>query len=471
MGVYGDWNWSTEKKHKLVKQDISDIVGIFAGNVYLKKDGTLWTQEAGFFEYEWLLNDNLSVDNGHGFYQITKVKDVIGFEYDGDHALALKSDGTMYVWGHNQEGNVEFKDKLPVPSKPTKIEGLSNIKQIEASGEHTIALTRTGKLYGWGNNADHQISSANTLHIVSPIAIPGIESVKKVAVGENFTLALTQNGSLYFWGNTLSEEITATEPTLLDNMPEDIVDMNASIESYVAALTTTSGEVYQLNFERDKDNTNILTPLKIPNITNGVEAACESTCYALTKDGTVLKWSRDVDSSIARTLEGFKNIVKLYVDYTASDYVVGLDPNGDLWGFGANYSRQFGFKVSNNIYKPTIFSHSLEQAFIKGGWDSPPKEDIVNRKFIKGSTGRHDLFFINEEGKLLTGATQFAQNSDILNYGVRDVFAGDGYLFVVKEDGSVWSYGRRNEFGQLGNGKKEMFFNPIEVPKLRLNVA
>ncbi|KAN0016250.1 hypothetical protein ACTFIU_006213 [Dictyostelium citrinum] len=115
--------------------------------------------------------------------------------------------GVLYCWG----------DKFS--SKPTFNPLIPNICYMDNGSNHSLALTETGELYGWGDNKYHQLSSNKTItHIDKPIKIQVIPNVrvKSIACGGNFSAAIMENGLLYVWGTLLEGGKCTESPTKVD---------------------------------------------------------------------------------------------------------------------------------------------------------------------------------------------------------------------------------------------------------------
>ena len=85
----------------------------------------------------------------------------------GSHNLALRSNGTVVVWGANNWGQTN----LP-PSA-------TNVVAITASGGHSLALRANGTIVGWGYNNYGQASPP-----------PGLSNVVAIAAGAFHSLAV-----------------------------------------------------------------------------------------------------------------------------------------------------------------------------------------------------------------------------------------------------------------------------------------
>ncbi|KAG9321868.1 hypothetical protein KVV02_002204 [Mortierella alpina] len=131
------------------------------------------------------------------------------------HSFALDKDGHAYAWGLNTYGQCGNDDPHleNVPSV-APIDALRSqlILDIQGGEHHSIALTKDGKLYGFGRSDSHQLglgyteepgaedATSHKKAIRHPTLIPGLPSVKAISVGGNHTLALSHTGDVYAWG-------------------------------------------------------------------------------------------------------------------------------------------------------------------------------------------------------------------------------------------------------------------------------
>lgn len=68
--------------------------------------------------------------------------------YAGQSA-ALRSDGTVWVWGYGKSGQLGLGVNASMGT-PTQVPGLSGVVQIAASGDDTYALNTDGSVWAWG---------------------------------------------------------------------------------------------------------------------------------------------------------------------------------------------------------------------------------------------------------------------------------------------------------------------------------
>lgn len=123
-------------------------------------------------------------------------------------AAALKKDGTVWVWGNNQQaqfGN-DRRDGDERTRTPVRVPGVANAVSLSGAllGRHFQALLKDGTVRTWGNTDWGQAGNGVTGREQATAAAPRIAGVKAVfAVGNN-SLAIKNDGSLWIWGHGAS---------------------------------------------------------------------------------------------------------------------------------------------------------------------------------------------------------------------------------------------------------------------------
>jgi hypothetical protein len=115
-----------------------------------------------------------------------------------DHALAVSSvGGTLYAWGDQSHG----EGFVPLPLREY------SYKAVSAGANYSLALTRSGKVAAWGNNADGVTSVPDELRLPDPPKDPEDpppppgRTVTAISAGGSFALALDSLGVVHAWGN------------------------------------------------------------------------------------------------------------------------------------------------------------------------------------------------------------------------------------------------------------------------------
>jgi alpha-tubulin suppressor-like RCC1 family protein len=111
-------------------------------------------------------------------------------------SLALKSDGTVWAWGSNDAG--ELGNGTNTGSYvPVQVLGLSNVAAISSFGVedgHSLALKTDGTVWAWGYNANGQLGNGTTTNCNLPILVPGVQGVSAVAAGGMHSFVMAEGG-------------------------------------------------------------------------------------------------------------------------------------------------------------------------------------------------------------------------------------------------------------------------------------
>jgi len=169
-----------------------------------------------------ILTDNL----GNPF---TAVSVRGGIRYDG----ALKSDGTVWLWGDLSNGFAGNGTAGAITYQPTKVPFPAGvvIKKFIFSNI-VIALDSSNQVWTWGGNTNYQNAQnlgRTTGDGTAPGIVPGLPpNIADIAAGDGFSYALTTDGQLYGWGsrgqfmgmmgNPATTDITIHTPTNLQSL-------------------------------------------------------------------------------------------------------------------------------------------------------------------------------------------------------------------------------------------------------------
>jgi alpha-tubulin suppressor-like RCC1 family protein len=121
------------------------------------------------------------------------------------HSAAI-SDGTLYMWGGNREGQLGFGDRVS-RSRPQALPAGafndSQVKEVALGRGFTLARTADGSIFGWGINADGQLGAPSSENVLSPRKVDlGSRKIRAISAGSNHCLAVVDDGA--FAANVLS---------------------------------------------------------------------------------------------------------------------------------------------------------------------------------------------------------------------------------------------------------------------------
>ncbi|TGL63655.1 RCC1 domain-containing protein [Leptospira sarikeiensis] len=183
------------------------VMGAFGFNhaVILKSDGTVvafgQNNVGQLGNADPAITTTTVSSNPVNVVNLTNIIQVIA---GSQHSAALDKDGYVYVWGRNQYGNLgngTTSSATAISSTPTKVDGLTGIKHIANGRDHILALKNDGTVYAWGLNASGQLGIGNQDSPKnSPLLVNNITNAKRVFSGGTQSFAILADGTIKGWG-------------------------------------------------------------------------------------------------------------------------------------------------------------------------------------------------------------------------------------------------------------------------------
>jgi alpha-tubulin suppressor-like RCC1 family protein len=116
------------------------------------------------------------------------------------HTVATKTDGSLWSWGYNSDGELGLGDNFPDRSSPVRVGTLLTWNNVAGGQYHTVATQTDGSLWTWGNNGFGGLGLGNIVYRSSPVQVGTLLTWKNVAGGKYHTVATKTDGSLWVWG-------------------------------------------------------------------------------------------------------------------------------------------------------------------------------------------------------------------------------------------------------------------------------
>ncbi|XP_037385437.1 E3 ISG15--protein ligase HERC5 isoform X2 [Talpa occidentalis] len=199
------------------------------------------------FEY------NYSVENAR-FHCILQEKIIIQVTCGDHHSLALSKGGELFAWGQNLHGQLGVGRTLVSIPVPQVVEQLSGVPlvQISAGEAHSMALSMSGNVYSWGRNNFGQLGLDHTDSKDSPSLIEPLDNqkVEFVACGGSHTALLTKDGLVFTFGagkfGQLGHNSTQNElkPRLVTELAGSRVTQIACGRWHTLAYVSDLGKVF-----------------------------------------------------------------------------------------------------------------------------------------------------------------------------------------------------------------------------------
>ena len=237
--------------------------------------------------------------------QVPGLTGVVAIGVGNQHSVALKSDGTVWAWGYNGNGELG-NGTLPNgthlnSSVPVQVLGLSGVRAIAIGYSHNLALLSDGTVCAWGSNASGQLGNGTLTSASTPVAVTGLSSVTAISAGSSHSLAVSSDGTVWAWGvNNLGELGNGTQTN--SSMPVHVsgltnVSAIAGGDTHSVALKN-DGTVWawgsnQLGQVGNGSTTQVITaPVQVSGLTGVIAIASGKGTHslALKSDTTVWAW-------------------------------------------------------------------------------------------------------------------------------------------------------------------------------------
>lgn len=171
----------------------------------IKTDGTLWcwgSNSGG------MLGDNTQTNRSSPVQTITFANNWKKVSISKFHTAAIKTDGSLWLWGSNAYGQLG-DNTLTSRSSPVQTSAFgTNWIQVSCGDRYTTAIKTDGTLWTWGRNNDGQLGDNTTGHKSSPVQTIALGTNWKYvgdASGQNFNAiaAVKTDGTLWCWGSNV----------------------------------------------------------------------------------------------------------------------------------------------------------------------------------------------------------------------------------------------------------------------------
>ncbi|WP_214176244.1 hypothetical protein [Geomobilimonas luticola] len=297
---------------------------VAAGNSHalaVKPDGSVWA-----WGHNWYgqLGDGTS---GFGNYKTTPVQvsglgagsGVIAVVATYDSSLALKSDGSVVAWGHNNSGQLGDGTKVDKPT-PVAVTGLgagSGVIAIAAGKYYFLALKSDGTVWAWGDNAYYQLGDGTGTQRSVPVQVSGLTGAVAIVAGGQHSFAVKTDGSVWAWGyNGYGElgdgsNMPKSSPVQVSTMGpgSDVIALACGFSHSLAVKADGSVWAWgynwygQLGDGTDGPGSDKNSPVQVvaPGSGASAVAAARHSSLLLKDDGSVLAWGDNSSGQLGDT--------------------------------------------------------------------------------------------------------------------------------------------------------------------------
>jgi alpha-tubulin suppressor-like RCC1 family protein len=175
------------------------VASVSAGayhTVAIKTNGTLWA---------WGWNDNGQLGLGDRVRRDVPVQ--VGTDTDWatvsaglSHTVAIKTDGTLWAWGYNGRGQLGLGD-TDDRDEPTQVTAAGGgWATVSAGVMRTVATKGDGTLWSWGFNGFGQLGLGDTNSRYGPASVAASVGWSAASAGGYHMVAMDDDGALWACG-------------------------------------------------------------------------------------------------------------------------------------------------------------------------------------------------------------------------------------------------------------------------------
>lgn len=301
--------------------------------VAIKPDGRI---------YAW--GHNESGQLGIGTFDNKMVPTQVGEDSDWNavtagsgFVVALKTNGTLWVWGRNDFGLGGGSGTTS--NIPLQVGTDADWRFVNAGGAHSLAIKTNGTLWGWGRNSFGQLGNGTFTNTNVPVQVGTATNWKTVSTGTFHSLAVKSDNTLWSWGYNFSGQLgngTAGFGTEL-NMPAQIMGI-------------------------------------VVNEWKCIDAG-GSHSLAITEEGRLWVWGKNSNYALGindgSTYKSLPTLISSATDWKIAsggiNHTLAIKENNTLWGWGENISGQLGDGSVLNRVAPVQIGTATDWTFIDGG--------------------------------------------------------------------------------------------------------
>jgi alpha-tubulin suppressor-like RCC1 family protein/PKD repeat protein len=347
----------------------------------------------------------------------------------GDTWSAAISNGQLYTWGRNVEGELGLgfqSTQVPTPTAVKSNPLLTTVTGVTAGLITAYAIDPSGQAWGWGINEHGQRGNGNQfsdVYLPTPAPIPGPTNVVSVGAAFDHALALTSDGTVWGWGESPGLGLDSGDNFFVQYAPV-ILSTPAHVVKVVAGyrfslLVTSDGTVYSVG-------NNVSGQLGLP-------------------DRYVPTW---------QAIPGLSGIVDVAVsEGVGSEFTLALDRTGHVFVFGDNVQGELGngtpqFPLSTSTPTEVAGLDGVIQVAAGGAFALAMKRDGTVWAWGAASFGVLGIGGVTSGNGVVAVPSQvaFSAATEIVQ-----IAAGFQHSLAIDSDGNVWVWGE-DSLGALGTG-------------------
>jgi alpha-tubulin suppressor-like RCC1 family protein len=323
-----------------------------------KNNGTLWCWG---FNAGGQLGDGTNVDKYYPWQITAAGSSVVEVAAGFDHTCARMKDGTLWCWGLNADGQVGDGTSTN-RNLPVQVTALgNNVAGVSAGDQHTCARKTDGTLWCWGLNADGQLGDGTNTSRASPVQVMASGFFIEISAGGYHTCGRKGDGTLLCWGannvGMVGDGTTTNRsaPVPVTGLPSPAAEVSAGEDHTCARLTDGTLWCWGWNYHAqlgDGSHTDSSVPVQVDRLGTSVTQVStgrDFTC-ARTTDASLWCWGYDDygelgnGSTLEKTIPTAVSVIAPNVDQVSAGqyFACAMEYSGNTWCWGSNLTGQLG---------------------------------------------------------------------------------------------------------------------------------
>jgi alpha-tubulin suppressor-like RCC1 family protein len=339
------------------------------------------------------------------------------------HSAALATDGVIWSWGANGNGQVGIGYPSSYIDTPVPIITETGWNRISCGGVHILALKTDNTLWAWGGNSTGQLGMGDTIYENwEPFVISTNTDWSCVSAGAFYSTAIKTNFTIWSWGYNnygqlgLNDTLLRTSPNQIGTQ-SDWVLVSAGYYHTLARKTNNTiwswgyNEFYHLGLG-DSENRN--TPSQIGTQSDwSVISAGSDHSVVIKNNGAIYSWGYNWGCQLGLGDRYIDRSTPTQIG-TDSDWLfvvagalstIALKTNDSLWSWGANDSSSLGLGDSELRKTPSLIGVRTDWVEIKHAYYQGIARDSSNKIWAWGR---------NAEGQLGLGDTDIRNTPTLI---------------------------------------------------------
>ena len=280
---------------------------------------------------------------------ISSLDNVVTEVAAGDYtSFAVKSDGSLWVWGSNQYGARGDGSSGDTIASPVQVPLPNRVSTPTRRGKHNVAVgagvyaavDTDGQVWTWGVNWNGRLGDGTTASRYTPARVRKssqpddyLTGIVSIAAGGGTLAAIDADGNIWTWGAGANGAL-GNGSTEDQSYPVQVVSFGAGNQG-----------------------------VALPGV-NQVACGSSGFCIALTRGGAVYGWGSNAFSQLGTAAGGSSSVavqisVPGLVDAIAAGSAHGIahSSDGNVYGWGYNGRGQLGIGSTNVAQSPPVAMH------------------------------------------------------------------------------------------------------------------